>query len=128
MRKRTAIDGQTSMTGFGDAKLPRRARPPDLAFDALVEVTQSMVEMERDKINVALRAIRAQCERDGLHPDSIPDEIRLRAAHYRTTFPGLTMTPTALAKHWIRVLPAAKPQGETLPQRVARLRAERRQA
>lgn len=46
-------------------------REPDLAWEAFVAETQATSEIERGQLNVALKAIRAQCERDGLHPDSI---------------------------------------------------------
>lgn len=105
---------------MGDAK-----REPDLAWEALVDETRAMPEMERGALNAALKAIRAQCHRDGIHPDSIPDEIRLRADAYRThAFAGLTLTPTALAKHWNRCIP--KPRGEeTLPERWERMKKEK---
>lgn len=87
---------------------PIKIRKNDEAWDVLVEVTQANPAMEKGKLGVALRAIREACLRDGIHADSIPAEIRLRAAAYHVTFPGLTITPTALATHWFRVL-ASKP-------------------
>lgn len=82
-----------------------------------------MPEIERGALNTALKAIRAQCERDGLHSDEIPNEIRRRAEEYRTrVFPDLTLTPVALAKHWNRCLPVRRE--ETLPEMYARIKAE----
>lgn len=102
------------------------SRPPDLAWEALVAETQAMPEIERGALNVALKAIRAQCERDGLHPDSIPAEIRIRANIYKTVlFPGLTITPMALAKHFNRCIPRQAEKRETLPEMYARLKQER---
>lgn len=102
-------------------------RSPDLAWEALVEETQAMPEIERGALNVALKAIRAQCGRDGLHPDEIPEEIRRRAAAYREqVFPGLTLTPVSLAKHWNRCLPKVIEQRETLPEMYKRLKEERK--
>ena len=101
----------------GDAK-----RAPDLAFEVLVEETKAMPEMERGAINTALKAIKAQCHRDGLHPDEVSNEIRRRAKAYREReFVGLHLTPTALAKHWNRCVP--KQQEETLLERAARERS-----
>lgn len=95
-------------------------RKQDLAWEALVEETQAMPEIERGALNVALKAIKAQCERDGLHPDEIPAEIKRRAHEYRTrVFPGLTITPMALAKHFNRCLPPKRT--ELLPQAYIRL-------
>lgn len=106
-----------------DAKPPRE---PDLAWEALVEETKAMPEMERGALNVALKAIRAQCERDGLHPDEIPNEIRRRAKTYREVeFAGLTLTPTALAKHWNRCVPKQEEKKETLPEMYERMRKEK---
>lgn len=104
-------------------------RPPDLAFEALVEETKAMPEMERGALNAALKAIKAQCHRDGLHPDEIPEEIRRRAKTYREDrdagFVGLHLTPTALAKHWNRCLPKQEEKKETLPEMYERMKRER---
>ena len=79
-------------------------RPLDLCWEALVDETRAVPEIERGQLNVALRAIRACCQRDGIHPDSVPQEIHLRAAAYRRTFKNCSLTPMALAKHWQRVM------------------------
>ena len=79
-------------------------REPDLAFEALVEVTHSVVEMERGQLNVALKAIRGAWEREGGLPEDLPKEIAVRADAYRSMWPTLTLTPTALARHWHRVI------------------------
>ena|SRR5215472_4504181 len=81
------------------------SRDPDLAFEKLVEVTRANPDFERGQLNKALASIRSCCERDGIVPDDVAHEIGLRAAFYHETFPGLTLTPTALARHWYRVLP-----------------------
>ena len=82
-------------------------RARDLGWEKLVEVTQANPDFERGQLNKALASIRACCERDGLLAEDVPAEIEARAALYRETFPGLTLTPTALARHWYRVLPQA---------------------
>jgi|SRR5215471_9136271 len=82
------------------------SRTPDPAFEKLVEVTRANPDFERGQLNKALASIRSCCERDGIVPDDVGKEIELRAQHYHETFPGLTLTPTALARHWYRVLPA----------------------
>jgi hypothetical protein len=74
--------------------------------------------MERGALNVALKAIREACgspQGGGITDDGmIAVEIETRAELYRSFFPGVVMTPTALAKHWFRV---AQPRGgSTSPQ------------
>lgn len=89
----------------GAREVGPNGKPLDYCWEALVEETQAVPEIERGNLNTALLAIRACCQRDGLHPDSIPDEIRLRARTYRSVMNGCTLTPMALAKHWRRCLP-----------------------
>jgi hypothetical protein len=81
----------------------KRERPRDLAWEALVEVTHANEAIERGKLNVALKAIRVAWESEGGHPDDLHKEIPLRANAYRTLWPRITLTPTALAVHWKRV-------------------------
>jgi hypothetical protein len=111
-----------------DEKKPCEKKPhkKDPAWEALIEATRAMEEMERGPLNTALKAIRAQCARDGLHEDEIPDEIRRRAQTYRDVeFVGLTITPTALAKHWNRCVPPPPVEKrETLPEIYARLKRQ----
>lgn len=79
-------------------------RQPDLAFEALERVTSANRVMERGKLNKALAAIRYAWEKEGGLLDDLPWEIELRADAYRRKWPGLTLTPTALATHWFRVM------------------------
>lgn len=83
-------------------------RERDLAFEKLVEVTRANEDFERGKLNVALASIRSCCERDGIVPEDVPKEIEQHAIWYADAFPGLTLTPTALARHWYRVAPQKK--------------------
>ena len=82
--------------------MSERAR--DLAWEALVRETAANPAVERGQLNVALKGIREAAYSEGLTEEGIPEEIRLRAAAYRQTFAGLTLTPMALAKHWFRVM------------------------
>lgn len=79
-------------------------REPDLAFEALEAATFSNRHIERGKINIALAAIRAAWQDEGGLPEDLPDEIHRRAAAYQSKWPMLTITPTALASHWKRVI------------------------
>ena len=67
-------------------------------------------------------AIAARAEIVVVSPDVTPDEVRRRAANYRTHFDGAALTPTALSKHWA-VCAAAKPRVTTGGDQVARERA-----
>lgn len=82
----------------------------NLAWDALVKATGANQRAEAGKIGVALKAIRESYLEDegGMEPD-LPAEITRRAQLYRDKWPHLTLTPTALAAHWIRVLPTDNP-------------------
>jgi hypothetical protein len=81
-------------------------RPLDPVWEALIEETQAVPEMERGALNTARRAILAVCQREGIHPDDVPKEIRIRAQAYRDhpTFSRCALSPTALAKNWCRVV------------------------
>jgi len=81
------------------------------AWDSLVRETHANPAFEAGRIGVALKAIREAAFSEGLTEDGIPEEIRLRAQAYRETFPGIALTPTALARHWFRVMaPTHTPQ------------------
>lgn len=90
------------------------SRERDLAWEALVKETASNPAMERGALNVALKAIREAAFTEGLMEEGLPTEIALRAQAYRETFPGLALTPTALAKHWFRVM--VKPEARNAQQ------------
>lgn len=69
-----------------------------------MRVTNAVVEMERGRLNTALKAIRVAWEREGGLSEDLPNEIEIRAEAYRMKWPSLTLTPTALATHWYRVV------------------------
>jgi hypothetical protein len=80
------------------------SRPPDLAFEALVRVTHANEHMERGRLNAALKGIRACWQDEGGLPEDLPQEIERRADAYQAKWPTLTLTPMALATHWVRVV------------------------
>lgn len=90
------------------------ARERDLAWEALVRETHANPAMGRGMINAALKAIRAAWELEGGLPDDLHEEIVRRADAYRIMWPTMSLTPTALAVHWHRVIaqraPARTPQ------------------
>ena len=83
------------------SKPPRR----DFAYEALAEVTASDPSVARGELNAGLRDIRIQEPSLAGLDDSylLSDEIHSRAKMYRALWPGVSLTPTALAKHWVRV-------------------------
>lgn len=68
-------------------------------------MTHANVEMERGRLNTSLAAIR-RCwvGTEGGMLEDLPAEIERRAAAYHAMWPAITLTPTALATHWIRVM------------------------
>lgn len=81
-------------------------RRRDLSFEALVEATGANLAVERGAVNAALRAIR-QSE-PGVSDETLADLIRTRAENYRHEMEGMALTPTSLAKHWVRVQDSTK--------------------
>lgn len=81
-------------------------RKRDLAYEALAQVTASDQDIARGELNAALRDIRKMEPEVAELEDSylLADLIRARAKMYRTVFGGVALTPTALSKHWLRVL------------------------
>jgi hypothetical protein len=75
-------------------------RPRDLPFEALALVTSTDWDAGRGELNAALKIIRPQF--DGTDQE-LATEIHERAKLYRKVFQGASLTPPALAKHWLRV-------------------------
>lgn len=101
-------------------------RPIDECWEALVRETAANPAMERGQLNVALRAIREAAFSEGLIEDqAIAQEIALRARAYRERMPQCSLTPTALAKHWFRVMvqPVTEPSRQQAALQQARARA-----
>ena len=78
----------------------------DYAYEALAEVTSTDMTVGRGELNAALKSIRDQAD----IPDSylLADEIHARAKMYREAMPEVMLTPSALAKHWLRVYEEAQ--------------------
>lgn len=96
---------------------PARQRTPDKMFEALAEACgidwHNLTESGRGQLVGALKQIRAV--------GAIPDDIRRRAEVFNQRFQNATLTPTALAKHWASLAPAApKPPGPPDPLESAR--------
>lgn len=74
----------------------------DFAYEALAEVTGTDWTAGRGELNAALKSIREQTEVTDSY--LLADLIHKRAKMYREVMPDVMLTPTALAKHWRRVL------------------------
>lgn len=84
-----------------------RAGETDLSWEALIEETSASIPAERGKCNRALRLIR-QAMGDAEDSD-VANAIRHRSRLYRRLWPHLSLTPTALASHWDRLLETPSP-------------------
>lgn len=81
-------------------------KPRDYAWEALVEVTASDPGTARGQLNKALLQIREQSQEEDSYLLSV--EIHERAKMYRALWPEVSLTPSALAKHWKRVFEETK--------------------
>jgi hypothetical protein len=79
------------------------ARATDHGFDALVEVTGANVSAERGALNAALKSIKDALGGE-VEGELLGQVIRDMAGRYRRLWPDMTLTATALAKHWNRIL------------------------
>lgn len=78
------------------------ARERDYAYEALAEATNTDMDASRGELNVALKTIRQMAD---LEDATLAVEIHRRARGYRQMMgDGVLLTPTALAKHWHRVV------------------------
>jgi len=78
----------------------------DYAYEALARVTNSDQNAARGELNAALKSIREQSEIEDSY--FLADEIHERAKMYRAVMGDALLTPTALAKHWLRVFEESK--------------------
>lgn len=100
------------------AKTGNRARKVDPLFDALADVCEidpaELTRTARGALNAALRDLRAV--------DATPEQIHDRAGQYRRAWPTVSLTPTALARHWAECSPRASPLDERQAE-IARVQA-----
>ena len=90
----------------------------DYAYEALSEVTSTDMNAGRGELNAALKSIREQSEVTDSY--LLADEIHTRAKMYRAVMPDVMLTPSALAKHWLRVFEEAdRKRGERVNQSVS---------
>jgi hypothetical protein len=74
----------------------RTHRPRDELFEELIAACglslEELTRSARGATNAALKQLR--------EVNATPGEIGTRAGRFRSMYPGLTLTPNALAKHW----------------------------
>lgn len=122
-RARTRVRGETE-TETEKTLLPdkpateRKERKPDLLWDALVaEVGEPRTSSERGRTNKALKELR--------DVGATPADVRSRCETYRTRWPGIDLTATALAANWSTFAVNGGRPVEDASDRVQRLMAER---
>jgi DNA-binding transcriptional ArsR family regulator len=92
------------------AAAPRK-KEPDLLFEAVATACKidwtALTPSGRGPINRAVKELR--------DIGVTPDQVGGRAAAYRRTYPDISLTPTALAKHWAALTPAGSPKRTARP-------------
>ena len=84
-------------------------RDRNYAWEALAEVTGTDWVAGKGELSIGLKTIKAQCPE--LTDYALADEIHRRAKMYRDVMGDeIMLTPTALAKHWKRVLEESQPK------------------
>jgi len=88
------------------AMAPKGGRERNALFDALVLLTGTPL----DQVTKALGGEVAAALRDirEVMPEVTAEEINRRGAAYRAKWPKITLSPSALAKHWGSLAPAQK--------------------
>lgn len=83
---------------------PRKPRPPDLLWDALV----AACKLESSQMTDTARGSANRARRELAAVGATPEQVRSRAEDYRRKFPTAALTPAALVKHWPQL--TAQPQ------------------
>jgi hypothetical protein len=103
----------TPPTG-SDAKKKKGGRPRNLLFDAMLELCEMPLEgltgSEAGRVAAALRDIRGAMP-EGITPEALLAEIRIRARRYRDKWPDIDLTPTGLAANWSQFGAPQKKEG-----------------
>lgn len=83
-------------TGAEVSLAERKERPQDKLWEAMIEVCGldggTPTDRERKAWNGAVKSLRSA--------GATPGEVRARARCYRTRWPNMSLTPTALARRW----------------------------
>lgn len=94
-------DGPEPVPVSNERERATNKRERDLLWETIVRVCghdpQRLTSSERGRTNKAVSMLR--------EVGATPDEIESASRRWTTLFPGATLTPTALAAHWTRLLP-----------------------
>jgi len=90
---------------------PKKSAKTDELFEAVATACKIdwtvLTPSGRGPINRAVKELR--------DIGVTPDQVGPRAAAYRRTYPDISLTPTALAKHWAALTPAGTPKRAARP-------------
>lgn len=93
-----------------DSRKAASPRKRDEIFEAVAEVSNlsldGLTDSERGRCNKAAKELKKV--------DATPDEIRRRAKIYRETWPGIDLTPNALAANWSRMKAGGKDEFDAM--------------
>lgn len=102
------VEGRGEVVGGERNIAPATPPRQDLLFDALCEVCglnpKELTASARGALNKACKDLR--------EVDASPAGVRMRAANFRSRWPDITLTPSALAKQWAACATAAGPTGK----------------
>ena len=86
-----------------------RERKPDPLWDTMLSVCgidpPTLTRTARGQVNKALKELR--------EIGATPSDLEAKAAAYRKTWPGMSLTPTALVKHWAQLATKADTRKRT---------------
>lgn len=86
------------------AAAPKAARPRDGLWDAIVDACH----IDPDSLTSSARGPIATAKKQLTEVGATPAEVATRARRFREEYPRMTLTPTALVKHWPALLPKVK--------------------
>ena len=75
---------------------PKTARKPDPIFDALCEVC----DLDPKQLTPSARGALNKARKEIAGLEATDEDVRRKAHAYRVAYPGMALTPSALAKHW----------------------------
>lgn len=94
-------DGPEPVPVSNERERVTNKRERDLLWETLLRVcghdSSRLTSSERGRTNKAVKMLR--------EVGATPDEIESASRRWTTVFPGATITPTAIAAHWTRLLP-----------------------
>lgn len=99
------VSASPTHTTTDTTKAPRRARARDELFDELAKACGFNLEAMTKEASRLCGIATAEIRAAGGTPEMIPAAVR----RYRDLYNGAAVTPKAIANHWPRVVPPARP-------------------